>query len=117
MRRWTLGNLPLLLSPPYRCKMLLGLFGWAPAVVLCGLLAPSALQAQYPRAPRGQFEVPGLDFGRDGGWRVRVGAVRAARSRGLRNGAIAALNLAAPAGADGRKVTGRVIVPVLRCIR
>jgi M6 family metalloprotease-like protein len=91
---------------------LLGLFSWATAVVLYGLLVPSALQAQYPRARRGQFEVQGFDFRRDGGWRTRVTAVRSARHRWLREGALGALNLASPARAGG-KVTGTVIVPVL----
>jgi M6 family metalloprotease-like protein len=91
---------------------LLGLFSWATAVVLYGLLVPSALQAQYPRARRGQFEVQGFDFGRDGGWRMRVAAVRSARHRWLREGALGALNLAAPMMA-GSKVAGKVIVPVL----
>jgi M6 family metalloprotease-like protein len=91
---------------------LLGLYSWATAVVLYGLLVPSALQAQYPRARRGQFEVRGFDFRRDGAWRTRVSAVRSARHRWLRQGAAKALNLAAlPPGGD--KVTGRVIVPVL----
>jgi hypothetical protein len=76
--------------------MLLGLFSWATAVVLYGLLVPSALQAQYPRARRGQFEVQGFDFRRDGGWRRRVALVRSARHRWLREGAVGALNLASP---------------------
>jgi hypothetical protein len=54
---------------------LLGLFSWATAVVLYGLLVPSALQAQYPRARRGQFEVQGFDFRRDGGCSLSGGPV------------------------------------------
>ena len=92
--------------------MLLGLFSWATVAVLYGLLVPSALQAQYPRARRGQFEVQGFDFRRDGGWRTRVAAVRSARHRWLREGAVGALNLASTAPGGG-KVSGRVIVPVL----
>ena len=92
---------------------MLGLFSWATAVVLYGLLVPSALQAQYPRARRGQFEVHGFDFRRDGGWRTRVAAVRSARHRWLREGAVGALNLASPTAPGGGKVSGRVIVPVL----
>jgi M6 family metalloprotease-like protein len=91
---------------------LLGLFSWATAAVLYGLLVPSALQAQYPRARRGQFEVQGFDFRHDGGWRTRVAAVRSARHRWLREGALGALNLASPA-LGGGKVAGKVIVPVL----
>jgi M6 family metalloprotease-like protein len=78
---------------------------------LLGLLVPSALQAQYPRARRGQFEVSGLDFRPDGAWRKRVAAIRSSRQRWLRQGTMAALNLASPASPG--KVTGRVIVPVI----
>ena len=92
---------------------MLGLFSWATVVVLCGLLFPSALQAQYPRARRGQFEVQGFDFSPGGGWRTRVSAVRRARHRWLRQGAIGQLNLASPTAPGGGKVAGRVIVPVL----
>lgn len=92
---------------------MLGLFSWATVAVLYGLLVPSALQAQYPRARRGQFEVQGFDFGRDGGWRTRVAAVRSTRHRWLREGAVGALNLASPTAPVGGKVSGRVIVPVL----
>jgi M6 family metalloprotease-like protein len=92
---------------------LLGLFGWATAVVLYGLLIPSALQAQYPRARRGQFEVQGFDFRRDGGWRSRVAAVRSARHRMLRAGSVGALNRASLLATGGPRVVGKVIVPVL----
>jgi M6 family metalloprotease-like protein len=90
---------------------LLGLFRWATVAALVGLLLPSALEAQYPRARRGQVEVSGLDFRPDGAWRARVAAIRASRHRWLRQGALAALNL--PASVSLGKVTGRVIVPVL----
>jgi M6 family metalloprotease-like protein len=85
------------------------------ATVACviWLLLPGALQAQFPRARRGQFEVQGLDFRRDGAWRKRVAAVRAARHELLRTGSLETLNLSAPAAAGGRKVTGRVIIPVI----
>lgn len=92
---------------------MLGLSRWATVACLTSLLVPCALQAQYPRARRGQFEVSGLDFRRDGGWRKRVSAIRSDRRRLLRAGAIGTLNLAAPTAAGGRKVTGRVIVPVI----
>ena len=90
---------------------MLGLFRWATAAALVGLLLPSALEAQYPRARRGQFEVSGLDFRPDGAWRSRVAAIRSSRRRWLRQGALAALNL--PSSASSGKVTGRVIVPVV----
>jgi M6 family metalloprotease-like protein len=77
------------------------------------LLAPTILQAQYPRARRGQFEVRGLDFRRDGGWRSRVSAIRSARHRLLRARALSSLNLAAGMAAAGTKVAGRVMVPVV----
>jgi M6 family metalloprotease-like protein len=73
-------------------------------------LTPINLLAQYPRAPRGRFEVSGLDFRRDGGWRKRVAAIRSARHRLLRARAFQSLNLATPAAV---KVTGRVVVPVV----
>ena len=77
------------------------------------MLAPSALQAQYPRARRGQFEVSGLDFRREGAWRKRVAAIRSARHRLLRTGAFGALNPTSPTAAGEGRVTGRVIVPVV----
>jgi M6 family metalloprotease-like protein len=93
--------------------LFLALSRWATVACLLWLLAPSALQAQYPRARRGQFEVPGLDFRRDGGWRKRVAAIRSDRRRLLRAGAIGTLNISAPTAAGGHKVTGRVMVPVI----
>jgi M6 family metalloprotease-like protein len=92
---------------------LLGLFRWATVAALVWLLIPSALQAQYPRARRGQFEVTGLDFRADGAWRKRVSALRAARQRWLRDGALTALNLASPMTPGGSSITGRIMVPVL----
>jgi M6 family metalloprotease-like protein/uncharacterized repeat protein (TIGR02543 family) len=77
------------------------------------LLVPSTLQAQYPRARRGQFEVQGFDFRRDGAWRRRVSAIRANRHQLLRAGSLTALNLAAPSAVAGAKVTGQVLVPVI----
>jgi M6 family metalloprotease-like protein len=77
------------------------------------LLAPAALQAQYPRARRGQFEVSGLDFRKDGGWRVRVASIRAARHRLLRAGDLGGLNVAGPTAAAGSHVRGRIIIPVV----
>jgi M6 family metalloprotease-like protein len=91
--------------------LLLGLFRWMTVASVLWLLAPVSLQAQYPRARRGQFEVRGMDFRSEGAWRRRVGAVRAARYRLLHARAFAALN-AGPGGTLGR-VTGRVSVPVL----
>jgi M6 family metalloprotease-like protein len=98
---------------PFRCRLSLGVFRWLTVACLCWLLIPSALQAQYPRARRGQFEVSGLDFRRDGGWRKRVTAIRSARHQLLRSRSLAALNVSAPTAAGGQKVTGRVIVPVV----
>lgn len=92
---------------------MLGLFRWVTVASVLWLLAPAALQAQYPRARRGQFEVRGLDFRRDGAWRKRVTAVRTARHRLLRARAFAALNSVAASAAGTDRVTGRVFVPVL----
>ncbi len=91
--------------------MLLGLFRWATVAGVLWLLTPVSLQAQYPRARRGQFEVRGMDFRRDGAWRKRVAAVRAARYRLLRARAYAALNAGSASASGG--VSGRVFVPVL----
>jgi M6 family metalloprotease-like protein len=84
-------------------------------IVACALsvLVPLSVQAQYPRARRGQFEVHGLDFRREGAWRKRVAAIRTARHRLLRQGSLTPLNLTAPTAAGGVKVTGRVMVPVI----
>ena len=89
---------------------MLGLFGWVTVASVLWLLTPATLQAQYPRARRGQFEVRGMDFRPEGAWRQRVAAVRASRHRLLRNRAFAALNSAA---VRGDKVTGSVFVPVV----
>jgi hypothetical protein len=48
------------------------------------VLAPAAVQAQYPRAHRGEFEVSGLDFRKDGAWRKRAATVRSIRQALLR---------------------------------
>src|SRR4051812_50226176 len=77
------------------------------------LLAPAALQAQYPRARRGQFEVSGLDFRKDGGWRVRGASIRAARHRLLRAGDLGGVNVAGPTAAPGSHVWGRNIIPLV----
>ena len=92
---------------------MLGLSRWKTVACLLWLLAPAILQAQYPRARRGQFEVSGLDFRRAGGWRTRVAAVRTARHRLLRARAFGSLNLATAIGTAGTKVAGRVIIPVV----
>lgn len=91
---------------------MLGLFRWTTVVSVLWLLTPVPVQAQYPRARRGQFEVQGMDFRRDGAWRKRVGAIRAARYRLLHAKAFAALNAGSIAGGIGR-VGGRVSIPVL----
>jgi M6 family metalloprotease-like protein len=91
--------------------LLLGLFRWTTVASVLWLLTPVSVQAQYPRARRGQFEVRGMDFRRDGAWRKRVGAIRTSRYRLLQAKAIAALN-AGSAGGMGR-VGGRVSIPVL----
>jgi hypothetical protein len=93
--------------------LLLGLFRWMTVASVLWLLTPSILLAQYPRARRGQFEVRGLDFRRDGAWRRRVAAVRTARHRLLRARAFAELNSGAPTATAAGKVAGRVFVPVL----
>ena len=91
---------------------MLGVSRWVTVACAMWLLAPGLLHAQFPRARRGQFEVQGLDFRRDGAWRKRVTAVRAARHRLLRAGSFAALNLRAPTALGAQRVTGRVIIPV-----
>ena len=96
-----------------RCRLVFSGFRWVAVACAIWLLAPSSLEAQFPRARRGQFEVQGLDFRPEGAWRRRVTAVRSARHQLLRAGSLAALNRAAPAAAGGPKVTGRVLIPVI----
>lgn len=91
---------------------MLGLFRWVTVASVLWLLVPVTLQAQYPRARRGQFEVRGMDFRREGAWRKRVTAIRTTRHRLLRARAFAALNSATPSAGLG-KLTGRVFVPVV----
>lgn len=93
--------------------MLLGVFRGATVAAALWLLAAPALQGQYPRARRGQFEIQGLDFRREGAWRKRVTAVRLSRRHLLRAGSLAALNLSTPAAGANNKVAGRVIIPVI----
>jgi M6 family metalloprotease-like protein len=92
--------------------LLLGLFRWVTVAGVLWVLTPGALQAQYPRAHRGQFEVRGLDFRRDGAWRRQAAAVRTARHRLLRARAFSALNSGTML-AGSEKVTGRVFIPVV----
>jgi M6 family metalloprotease-like protein len=99
--------------PIPRCSLLLGVSSWVTVAAAVWLLAPGALQAQFPRARRGQFEVSGLDFRRDGAWRKRVSAVRIARHSLLRSNSITALNLAAPTAFGTPRVTGRIVIPVI----
>jgi M6 family metalloprotease-like protein len=82
------------------------------ACVLWQLAAP-AVQAQYPRARRGQFEVQGLDFRPQGAWRNRVARIRSARRDLLRAGSLGRLNLSTHTAAPGLRVTGQVIIPVI----
>jgi M6 family metalloprotease-like protein len=91
---------------------LLGLFRGLTVASVLWMLTPLTLQAQYPRARRGEFEVRGMDFRRDGAWRTRVTAIRAARHRLLRNRSFAALNTSA-ASSTADKVSGRVLIPVV----
>jgi M6 family metalloprotease-like protein len=91
---------------------LLGLFRWLTVASVLWTLTPVTLQAQYPRARRGEFEVRGMDFRRDGAWRTRVTAIRAARHRLLRSRAFAALNFES-SSSSADKVSGRVLIPVV----
>jgi M6 family metalloprotease-like protein len=99
--------------PSHRCQQLPRLCRWFAVVCLALFLAPSVLEAQYPRARRGQFEVSGFDFGRNGAWRRRVSTIRADRHQLLRARAFGALNMSSPTAAGTGRVTGRVIVPVV----
>jgi len=93
--------------------LLLGVSRWVTVVCVLWTHLATPVQAQYPRAQRGEFEVRGMDFRPEGAWRKRVGAVRSARHSWLRAGAVGALNFSAPTAAGGSRVTGRVIVPVI----
>ena len=82
--------------------------------------APGALRAQeVPRGELGRFEVRGLDFRRDGGWRKRAELVRGRRRDLLRGGNLSALNQGALApafalagDASANVLTGTFYVPV-----
>jgi len=92
---------------------LLQVFRWVTVACVLWLLPPPSVQAQYPRAQRGQFEVRGLDFRRDGAWRKRVDAIRQRRHRLLRSGSFSALNRSLTAEPGAEHVAGEVIVPVI----
>ena len=79
-------------------------------LALVALAGPiGTLEAQYPRARRGQFEVPGFDFRSDGAWRARTHQIRLQRRQWLGAGAVSALNASSPAA----RVAGPFNVPVL----
>lgn len=71
-------------------------------------LIATRLQAQYPRAQLGQFEVRGFDFAADGAWRRKAAAVRTERQALLRGGRVALLN-----GSAKPVVRGNYFVPVV----
>lgn len=81
--------------------------------LILGTGAISTLPAQTlsgSRAKIGQFEVPGLDFAKDGAWRKLASAVRTRRHAMLRSGNMAALN----AGIAGSSVLqANFVLPVL----
>ena len=88
------------------------------AVVLSHAAGPLSAQ-QLPRGELGRFEVRGLDFRRNGGWRERADQVRQRRRDLLRGGNLAALNQAALAPSFARAIdlsasvlTGTFYVPV-----
>jgi M6 family metalloprotease-like protein len=64
-----------------------------------------------------RWEIPGLDFSRDGGWRVKARAVAAERARLRAQGDFRALNAAMAAGPGGpglaTMVTGTIYVPMV----
>ena len=68
------------------------------------------LLGQYPRARIGDFEVRGLDFAVDGGWRLKAGRVMADRVALLQGRAFARLNAGGP---GGLAVRGNFFIPVL----
>ena len=86
-------------------------------VVLSGLavltLLPSPAGAQNRLHPR--WEIPGLDFRRDGGWRVKARGVAAERVRLLSRGDFARLNAALVAEPSGSAaaVSGVMRVPLV----
>ena len=84
-------------------------------LAVAGLLVFLAvpLQAQYPRARPGQFEVRGMDFSPNGVWRARAEQIRYRRRQLLQSGSISALNATSPIGLSGTAVTGHFVVPVL----
>src|SRR5712691_2851813 len=86
-------------------------------VVLLGLAAlpllASPAGAQSRLHPR--WEIPGLDFRRDGAWRVKARGVTAKRARLLSRGDFARLNAARVAGPSGSAaaVSGVLRVPLV----
>src|SRR4051794_41856044 len=102
------------LPPFYRCRLLLGMSRWL-TVACIVLLAPAALQAQYPRARRGQFEVSGLDFRKDGGWRVRAASSPSAIHLLVRGRDLWGLEEARPTPAAGPSIPGRKVHPLGAC--
>ncbi len=89
--------------------------------LLCTLL-PHVAVAQDRRHPR--WEIPGLDFRKDGVWRIYARAVRANRARLRATGRFAELNASATAARSGVKlsqtgqasataVTGTLKVPAI----
>ena len=77
------------------------------------LAAPRSLAAQSGFHPR--WEIPGLDFRKDGAWRVRARRVAELRHRLIAQRKMGALNAPALAGPapSATQVTGTVLVPAL----
>ncbi|HEX3928168.1 MAG TPA: M6 family metalloprotease domain-containing protein, partial [Gemmatimonadales bacterium] len=69
-----------------------------------------AARGQYPRAQPGQFEVRGLDYAANGGWRQRAAIVMAARRALLASGNVAQLNAS---GSGSPAIKGNLFVPVI----
>jgi M6 family metalloprotease-like protein len=81
-------------------------------LLLAGLvLAPGRAMAQYPRPPRGRFEIHGLDFRPDGAWRKEAARVAQTRRALMAAGNVSALN--APMAFAQTSISGTYQVPVL----
>jgi len=74
-------------------------------------LTPLPAAAQFPRPPRGQFEIRGLDFRPDGAWRKQAARVSQTRRALMAAGDVSALN--SPMSFAPTAVAGTYNVPVL----
>lgn len=71
--------------------------------------APAAGQGAVTPPPRGRREIPGLDFSKNGGWRVKSRRIMAARAAMLSEGRLSAMNIPGV----GQVLDGDLRIPVV----